>query len=196
MVKNYDKESTKIFEEYSKKQKKIENEINIREEKEKLLQEELKKIELEMVASLNEEDNDKRLIKAFEFKKKIKVLKNDISENNEEIQFLRDSITGLFAGDILKMVNDLEKVESKYDEQLNAAIEKLNKIKEEEEKIKNEIVYIKGRKQFLKQKCFKYSSNVLKGANVNGEGKNEIYLKCLANPNIVYETLRNIIKNR
>lgn len=39
MVKNYDKESTKIFEEYSKKQKKIENEINIREEKEKLLQE-------------------------------------------------------------------------------------------------------------------------------------------------------------
>ena len=73
MVKNYDKESTKIFEEYSKKQKKIENEINIREEKEKLLQEELKKIELEMVASLNEEDNDKRLIKAFEFKKKIKV---------------------------------------------------------------------------------------------------------------------------
>ena len=65
MVKNYDKESTKIFEEYSKKQKKIENEINIKEEKEKLLQEELKKIELEMVASLNEEDNDKRLIKAF-----------------------------------------------------------------------------------------------------------------------------------
>ena len=167
MIKNYDKESTKIFDDYSKKQKKIENEINIREEKEKLLQEELKKIELEMITSLNEEDNEKRLIKAFEFKKKIKALKNDISENNEEIQYLRDSITGLFAGDILKMVNDLEQVESKYDEQLNAAIEKLNRIKEEEEKIKNEIAYIKGRKQFLKEQCVKRSSNVLKGANVN-----------------------------
>lgn len=196
MIKNYDKESTKIFDDYSKKQKKIENEINIREEKEKLLQEELKKIELEMITSLNEEDNEKRLIKAFEFKKKIKALKNDISENNEEIQYLRDSITGLFAGDILKMVNDLEQVESKYDEQLNAAIEKLNRIKEEEEKIKNEIAYIKGRKQFLKEQCVKRSSNVLKGANVNEGEKYEIYLKCWANPNTVYETLRNVIKNR
>ena len=194
MFKNYDKEINNIFNKYNGKQETIKKEIKDREEKEKLLLEELKKVERKILTEEDPENDKEKLSNVFKLRKDIKKLNNEISETREEIEYLRASITGLLSCDILKIINDVEEIESKYDKEINPAIEKLAEIKESEKKLKEYITFARGRKNLLKTQCVKISSDILKGTNITNCGYSRTAFDvCSTNPNSVFEILKSIV---
>lgn len=208
MYKRFDSEVKQIIDRYKEQEKKLKDEIKAREEAIIQFQDEIKQnqktMESEGIAILT---GKKKAVFGSIFKstKRAKAeIEEDIEVAEHEKEFFKLQLlkaNGILKESILKMVDDLEGIESKYNEIYKEKAARLNEIEIEKKELEVDINRLKYENANIRHKCVEGLRDILSSVNEKNiyddrrshtDNKQTQYEICMQFHNIAFERVREL----